>query len=522
MLEWIFLIFILLALVLFWPASLYFSSGSQTSYWLLSGLEKWISGYHTRSVDRCTSDSSATSPMAVRGEEETVALICKPSALAKYLHKHCATFRGFATAPWWNWRASPFWQTLFGLCWPSDGAIHVHFVRDHLQLADDGVVALDWAAAGATPHKRRRTSSNSISPILLVIPNSFGKITWNVLKLCELALSLGYVPVVFNRRGHNGTPLTTPRLQPFGDPADLREAVRYVRYRRPAAVIYAASESTGSGLLLSYLGECGSSSYLAAAACLSPVLRCQAWYESAPCWPYQWALLLYQKMCLSRYKTALGETVRMDTVLSCSSLRSLEEALFCQPPEPKGALAAEGGGAGNGSGAYWEEYWERNEPLRDVDEVAVPVLCVCSQDDPVRGEPNATLPFDLFHSNPHLFLLLTPGGGHCGFSELGGVATAAAGGGAGGEPSQNQGMPWSHQALLEFFRGVTDFFAAEERAKIAARRRGLRGGAGGVGGAVTGGNARGFRHRTYSTCKRLPGCSHSIHSIYCWQRSYTR
>lgn len=106
--------------------------------------------------------------------------------------------------------------------------------------------------------------------------------------------------MVFNRRGHNGTPLTTVKLQPFGDPADLREAVRYIRYQQPSGRLFAASESTGSGLLLSYLGECGSSSYVTAAVCLSPVFRCQSWFETGLFWPLQWALVVYQKICLSR------------------------------------------------------------------------------------------------------------------------------------------------------------------------------------------------------------------------------
>lgn len=120
-------------------------------------------------------------------------------------------------------------------------------------------------------------------------------------QLCEAALSHGYLPVVFNRRSHNSSTLTTVTLQQFGDPADLREAVRYIRYQQPAGRLYAVSESTGSGLLLSYLGECGSSSYVTAAVCLSPVFRCQSWFENGLGGPLQWALVLYQKICLSRY-----------------------------------------------------------------------------------------------------------------------------------------------------------------------------------------------------------------------------
>nr|XP_006641103.1 PREDICTED: abhydrolase domain-containing protein 15-like [Lepisosteus oculatus] len=475
MLEWFAAVFVLIAVALLWPAKRYFGFEPWPGV-LLGGLGRKTARRPSRELDRCVSDPcpAAGAPAG----EEPVSLICKPSALANYLLKHCVTFSNFATALTWSWRASPFLQTVFSACWPLESS--VHFMREYLQLSDDGLVALDWAVAGSAHHRRRRTSSNSTSPILLVIPNSFGKITRNVLKLCQVGLAHGYLPVVFSRRSQNGTPLSTPRLQQFGDPADLREAVRYIRYRQPAGRLYAVSESTGAGLLLSYLGECGSSSYVTAAACLSPIFRCQSWFESGPPWPFRWALLLYQKACLSRYKTALGDMVQMDKLFSSCSLRALEEALFCHP-------ALTGG---------WEAYWERNDPLRDVDEVAIPVLCLCSRDDPVRGAPAATLPFELFETNPHFFLLLTAQGGHCGFST----------------PGEEGALQWSHQALLEFFRATTDFFAAEERSKQAARRRGLGGGT----------NVRAFRHRSVSTCKRVPACSHNIHAIFSWQRSYTR
>ncbi|XP_061538442.1 LOW QUALITY PROTEIN: protein ABHD15 [Phycodurus eques] len=443
-------------------------------------------------------------------DDRSVELICKPSALANYLVKNCSTFSNYSTRVGWTWRASAVLQSLHDACWSFGNP--VHFVRDNLQLSDDGLVALDWAYPSY--QKRRRTSSHSTSPVLLIIPNSFGKITRNVLQLCQTALSHGYLPAVFNRRSHNNTPLTTVKLQQFGDPADLREAVRYIRYRHPAGKLYAVSESTGSGLLLSYLGECGSSSYVTAAVCLSPVFRCQSWFENGLCWPIQWVLVFYQKMCLSRYKTVLSSTIHTDTLFATSSLRNLEEVLFCQTDQVGCASAAPTGSSSSTSGS-WEAYWERNEPLRDVDEVAIPVLSVCAQDDPVRGNPQSTVPWELFESNPHFFLLLTDRGGHCGFpaqseASSAGPANPAA---ATQQCDCNCGTNWSHRALLEFFRATTDFFAAEERTKqLAAKRRGLGGSTGG----------RIFRHRSVSTCKRVPACSHNIHAIYNWQRSYTR
>lgn len=90
----------------------------------------------------------------------------------------------------------------------------------------------------------------------------------------------------------------------------------------------------------------------------------------------------------------------------------------------------------------WAGYWERNEPLRDADEVALPVLCLCSTDDPFLP-PASTLPMSIFQNSPYFFLALTSQGSHCGFL-------------------QQNDASWSHKAVLEYFQVVTEFFTVEE------------------------------------------------------------
>ncbi|XP_053312752.1 protein ABHD15-like [Spea bombifrons] len=402
-------------------------------------------------------------------------LIYKPSALANYLVKQCKTFSGF-TKVHWLWRTFPNLQTLVGVLGPVDKG--VHFVREHLQLSDDGLVALDWAVKPGHQQKRRRASSNSSVPILLVIPNSIGKITRNTSKMCHLALTQGYQAVIFNRRCQNGCPLNTIKLQPYGDPNDLREAVRYIRHCQPSSRLFAAGEGTGAGLLLSYLGECGSSSYITAAGCISPLFRMQDWFEAGCPWLWRNLILLYQKIQLSRYVTALGQIINTDKLFGSKTLQELEEVLFCQTKV-----------SGNLS---WDSYWEKNDPLRDIDEVAIPVLCICSQDDPIRGDPNNTVPIELFETNPHFFLLLTRHGGHCGFIKEDMASTI-----------------WSHSALLDFFKSAVDFFVMEEKLKGLSRRKRK------VSISLN-------RMAPDRTCRNEQSCPHNIHEIYNWQRSYTR
>ncbi len=78
------------------------------------------------------------------------------------------------------------------------------------------------------------------------------------------------------------------------------QAVAYIHSRHPSSVLVAVSEGSGSGILLSYLGECGSSSYLTAAAAISPVLLGQLWFETAMPPIYRWGALFHRKLQLSR------------------------------------------------------------------------------------------------------------------------------------------------------------------------------------------------------------------------------
>lgn len=180
-----------------------------------------------------------------------------------------------------------------------------------------------------------------------------------------------------------------------------------------------------------------------------------------------------------RYATALGHLINTEKLLGSRTLKELEEALFCQTK--------------TSNSMSWDSYWERNDPLRDIDEVAIPVLCICSQDDPIRGEPYSTIPFELFETNPHFFLLMSRYGGHCGFIKEDVSSTM-----------------WSHSALLDFFKSTVDFFAMEERLKGLSRRKGT------ISVSINRTNLdRASRRKEQS-------CPHNIHDIYNWQRSYTR
>lgn len=170
--DWLLLLGIAILVVLIWPGSKYFGAGSPPG-----------ALFQNQEPSQQASENKPGRRISERKESDVkssaVAMICKPSTLANYLLKHCRSFSDYSPSVGWTWRASAVLQSVYEACWPCDSP--VQFVRDNLQLSDDGLVALDWAVPPA--QKRRRTCSHSTSPVLLIIPNSFGKITRTVLQV---------------------------------------------------------------------------------------------------------------------------------------------------------------------------------------------------------------------------------------------------------------------------------------------------------------------------------------------------
>lgn len=162
--------------------------------------------------------------------------ICKPTALAKYLLRHCGSLARPRLAYWP--RGDPHLQTLSSLLCGQHGDT-LQFTRDNLLLRDGGIVALDWAVGtrlgevvgrkrweGRKEHQSGGKALGCFTatpPVLLLIPESWGGMTPHLKVLCHQAVRQGFYVVVFHARGTAGCPLTTARLTEFGDPADLEQ-----------------------------------------------------------------------------------------------------------------------------------------------------------------------------------------------------------------------------------------------------------------------------------------------------------
>ncbi|XP_047462761.1 protein ABHD15 [Mugil cephalus] len=527
----------LLSLALRWPrVRCWTKLGVRAAGWKLWVIICWILELP---LNRTTRTNSPGTDFSSGQISDGLRIFCKPTALAKYLLRHCGSLTRSRLAAWPE--GDPHLQTMYSLLCgePRDT---LRFNRDHLLLRDGGIVALDWAVgtrqgeAGVRKRWEGRKEHHpggkglgcftSTPPVLLLIPQYWGGVTPHLKALCHQAVRQGFYVVVFHPRGTAGCALTTARLTEFGDPADLEQAVAYIHSCHPSSALVAVSSGSGSGILLSYLGECGSSTHLTAAAAISPVLLGQPWFEAAMPPIYRWGALLQRKLLLSRYGSSFRGVLDVDRALRSTSFKDFEETLFCSSAQlqHQGASQSPGNSESGslapsvtwalGERAYpaedWETYWERNEPLRDADEVAVPVLCICSGDDPVLT-PASALPLHLFQSNPYFLLLLTDRGGHCGFTLEAGEEE---------EEGEGEGI-WSHIVVLEYFRVVADFLKGEERC-----------------GPPEENSLAGLRNRTHNAAshrRRRPtvirrqrppaheqSCVDAEEGTFNWKRSYTR
>ncbi|OWF38793.1 protein ABHD15-like [Mizuhopecten yessoensis] len=284
------------------------------------------------------------------------------------------------------WLKNRHVQTFLGCVRPQS---IVHFEREYLQLSDKGVVALDWVI-GANYVIRRN------SPICIVFPSLTGDAN-SVSDLCACTARKGFRTVVFNSRGHGNSFLTTKKLQSFGDPLDVRQSVLYIHQKHQRSHIVAVAMGSGSTVLFSYLGEYGSSTRLKATAFISPVYDTTQTLIRGMSKFYEFSLLSKLKFILFKHAHALSEVVDMAKAMLCGSMLTFQEQVYCRSNESL------------------DQFLERNDPMRDVDDISVPVLCVNSTDDPICKHNHT--PFDIFQFYPNMLLVATDHGGHCGFLE---------------------------------------------------------------------------------------------------------
>jgi abhydrolase domain-containing protein 15 len=272
----------------------------------------------------------------------------------------------------------------------------VKYQRDVLTFKDGGQASLDWALESSVDMKNPLKED---SPIAIIMHGLVG-CSENMRSLCAEALAHGYRPVVFNKRGHGGMKLSTPKLQEFGCVQDLEHAIAHVEKAFPDSQLFGIGCSAGAGLLCSYLCELGDDSRLEAGVLISPGynafdLFCRGKINRV----YDFLMTFTLKQFLLRHKDELSDVVDVSGALKATSIREFDEHVYMKMHGYEDL----------------ESYWKVNNPMRDVDNLKMPLLCINALDDPVCTKE--TIPYHEFRRKPKAMLLATGEGSHCAFYE---------------------------------------------------------------------------------------------------------
>lgn len=261
---------------------------------------------------------------------------------------------------------------------------------DVLTMRDGGTTALDWLGLDAAPS----------SPTLVVLPSIAGDAQSMRLIVRDLRRATGWRVVVCTRRGHGDLPLTAPVLNTMGCTQDLREQLARIGAECPGSPLYAVGVSAGSALLVRYLGEEGPRSAIRAGVAYCPGYDMKvAWGRVTPLYS-RWMARRLKQHFLHRHAAALTHLQTYSALLATRDLAGFHENLH----EFAGCTDT-------------DDYLARSNPMAVFTTIAVPVMVINADDDPVCVAQNAEDHVDAIRRVPDALLVRTPRGSHCAFLE---------------------------------------------------------------------------------------------------------
>ncbi len=243
--------------------------------------------------------------------------------------------------------------------------------------------------------------------------------------LAERAFIAGWNAVRLNLRNCGGTEHLTPTLYNSGQSGDLRTVLLELIERDSLPAIFVVGYSLGGNLVMKMAGELGSAApgQLAGIAAVSPSLHLSECAD-AIAFPRNF---LYQHHFVSSLKRRMRRKAQLfpgafdlEPLAWVTTIREFDDVITARYCGFRDA----------------SDYYEKSSALRVAKNIAVPSLLISSQDDPF-------IPFAGFSEpglagNPHVEIVATKHGGHCGFISR-----------------QNGGARfWAEARVMEFFASL--------------------------------------------------------------------
>lgn len=261
---------------------------------------------------------------------------------------------------------------------------------DTLRMRDGGTTALDWLGLDRGPEV----------PTLVLLHGITGDAQGTRLVARDLQRATGWRVVVCTRRGHGRLPLTTPRFNTMGCTDDLREQLAHIEATVPDSPLHGIGISAGSALLVRYLGEEGRGARLRGGIAYCPGFDIGvAWPRVQPFYSRLMAKRL-KRHYLQRHASVLASMAGYERCLATRDIAAFHDQAFAF--------------AGCDSN---EAYLARSNPVHVFDRIAVPMLILNADDDPVCVARNAEDHVEAVRRIPDALLVRTPRGSHCAFFE---------------------------------------------------------------------------------------------------------
>jgi len=259
-------------------------------------------------------------------------------------------------------------------------------------------------------------------PTLLALHGLEGSSTAHYMRgIAHKALAAGFNVVLLNQRNCGGTEHLGPGLYHSGLTEDAAHVIRTLA-REGLDRVVVAGYSLGGNLALKLAGEHTRQALpsLKAVCAVSPVLdleACVRALERRSNVIYQWNFVRNLKARMRRKNQSFPRGYDLSRLPSIHSVRAFDAA-YTAPHF--GFQSA-------------EDYYYRASALRVASRIQVPTLVITAKDDPfVPVEPFAD---SALASNPHVTVVITDHGGHCGFLS---------------DPSESGDGYWAESAIVAF------------------------------------------------------------------------
>jgi predicted alpha/beta-fold hydrolase len=239
-------------------------------------------------------------------------------------------------------------------------------------------------------------------PTLLALHGLEGSSTAHyMLGIAHKALASGFNVVLLNQRNCGGTEHLGPGLYHSGLTEDAAHVVRALAGEGLDRIVV-AGYSLGGNLALKLAGEHTPASLpaLKGVCAVSPVLdleACVRALERRTNFVYQWNFVRNLKARMRRKIAAFPRGFDLSRLSRVRSVRAFDAAYTA----PHFGFDSA------------EDYYYRASALRVASRIRIPALIITAKDDPfVPVEPFAD---PAIAANPHITLVVTAHGGHCGF-----------------------------------------------------------------------------------------------------------